>query len=657
MPPKRSSKAQSSSRRAKNLVSQSVTAPQASENVPAAVRQPQKLARKQRKPDNIQKPEVQGPEVQRTQRHTRRSQTLPLLEKRDDIDTVTWKRKRRPAKSSLVAESPSPGESLVAEQQAHQTTNVVPSIDQQNSPIESASAGQQEQLGFDLLSADLQTEETLSLRSSTESETTTWLRDPPDAETVFLQRNGYTTELSDDALAAIQVVLGKEAAIKMAGIRSDSLEFRKTLGVDRNVLSNETKWDDPEWAHLQSYQPTLDSEDDPITGFLDRLWLADLGFCKNQQEAIFQRTVMMAMINRHRLIFAGDKIATASPLMFSVEASWTCPPMPTRKYYRQNEGNPFAKMPRPDLCVSFRRTEILDPDFWTTLLPTTQELICYEGIRDLNNEAARAFGFFFVEAKRSRLWPDDETALNQALNDASQALHNIYEFFREAGQTTEFFLRVRVFSATASEKGVIIRAHWACELTENTNVSKARIDPKYPLQFRHQIYQSFMGDGFDRLKVVEAFERIMVGYGQEQLLPLLKTAAKSVRVKASEAYENRGRKPWESFFNDYRYGQSGKPGSRMTSRLPTPAGGSSPRHDPTPKDTMSMRDTFTFSTTRREYQQDPESTSLSQGVEALQTTSFYSQRSTSSRNQDRGPMATEYDNTPSKKRKIGTTKT
>ncbi|KAK5217594.1 hypothetical protein LTR47_011858, partial [Exophiala xenobiotica] len=207
-------------------------------------------------------------------------------------------------------------------------------------------------------------------------------------------------------------------------------------------------------------------------------------------------------------------------------------------------------------------TKIVDPDFWTTLLPTTQGIICYEGIRDLNNEATRAFGFFFVEAKRSWLWPDDETALNQALNDASLALHNIYEFFREAEQIADFFARVRVFSATASEKGIIIRAHWARKLPENTKVLKPRIDPRYPLQFQHQIYQSFMYDSFDRLKVVEAFERIMVGYGQEQLLPLLKTAAERVRVKASDAYEKRGQIPWENFFNDYRYGQSGKPTSR-----------------------------------------------------------------------------------------------
>ncbi|KAK5309929.1 hypothetical protein LTR43_011905, partial [Exophiala xenobiotica] len=75
------------------------------------------------------------------------------------------------------------------------------------------------------------------------------------------------------------------------------------------------------------------------------------------------------------------------------------------------------------------------------------------------------------------------------------------------------------------------------------------------------------------------------------------------------------------------------------------------QYNPTSKDTMSTRDSVTSVTTKRAYQEDPENTSLSQGVAALQTANFYSQRSTSSRKQDRGPMATEHDNTPSKKRR------
>ena len=139
----------------------------------------------------------------------------------------------------------------------------------------------------------------------------------------------------------------------------------------------------------------------------------------------------------------------------------------------------------------------------------TQQLICYEGIKGEDNEADRAFGFFFVEARRSKLEPDDETALNRALNDASQALHNMYEFFREADKTQEFFDRVRVFSATISAQGITIRAHWAAKLSENTELSTHRIVQDYPLQFCSQKYQTFQGTDFDGLKVVEAFEKIV----------------------------------------------------------------------------------------------------------------------------------------------------
>ncbi len=285
------------------------------------------------------------------------------------------------------------------------------------------------------------------------------------------------------------------------------------------------------------------------------------------------------------------------------------------------------------------------------LLPSTRELICYEGIKDHKNEAGRAFGFFFVEAKRSRLRPDDEVALNQALNDASQALHNMYEFFREAGQTPEFFKRVRVFSATASEKGIIIRAHWAKELPKDKKLSRGRIVPEYPLEFRYQIYQSFEGTEFDRLKVVEVFERIMVGYGQRQLLEILKKAAASVKKKADDAWEICDQVPLSNAFNNYRYGQSGKPGSRMTSRHQTPAGEGSQQKKPIPEPPRFMQENDTFSTTRMLSQTEGESTSLSQGVAELQTASFNSQRSSSFQNRRRGTTATEQRGHPSKKRR------
>jgi hypothetical protein len=537
----------------------------------------------------------------------------------------------------------------------------LPSIE---AALEAAFEGQQEQSEFDSLSSrDLRGEETLNVHGSTDSEIVPWFGDPPDAEDVFLQRSGYIVPLNNEALAAIQVVLGKEAAIKMAGIKSDSRDFRKTLTEDRNVFSEETRWTDPEWAHLDTYHSSREADEASIADFLDRLWLADLGFCRDQQEAIFQRTVMMAMINRHQLIFAGNKRPIELPesaLMFGVEATWSCPPMPTRRYEKKADKNKeepktFATMPKPDLCVSFRTRKIVDSAHWKLLLPRTQQLICYEGIEDDNNEAGRAFGFFFVEAKRSRTEPDDKMALYQALNDASQALHNMYEFFREAKQTPEFFKRVRVFSATASEKGVIIRVHWARELPEDTELSTDRIVPEYPLQFQYQTYESFKGKEFDRLKVVEVFERIMVGYGERQLLELLKTAAASVKKKASDAWRKRDQVPLPRAFNTYRYGQSGKPGSRTASRPQTPAGeGNQPTNSmfmPPPNVPRSMQESYTSDTTEVIDQTVGESTSLSQGVAELQTDSFDSQRSNGSQKRRRGTMPTKQRDHLSKKRR------
>jgi len=262
---------------------------------------------------------------------------------------------------------------------------------------------------------------------------------------------------------------------------------------------------------------------------------------------------------------------------------------------------------------------------------------------------------FFVEAKRSRLEPDDKTALNQALNDASQALHNMYEFFREAGKTQEFFDHVRVFSATASEKGIIMRVHWATELPEDTELSTDRVVPDYPLQFRYQKYKTFKSKDFDRLKVVEAFERIMAGYGERQLLQLLRTAATNVKKKATDAWRNRDKVPLPNAFNNYRYGQSGQPGSRTTSRQHTPSGESSHSRLPTSKQLSKarrpMQESFTSTASAMTGQTEGESTFLSQGVEQLQTGSFISQGSNSFPTQPQDIQAIEKRHQRSKKRK------
>lgn len=484
----------------------------------------------------------------------------------------------------------------------------------------------------------------------------------PDAEKFLLQRNGYIPSLSNEVLATIHVVLGMDTAKELAGISPYSSEFEKTLEEDRNVLLEETKYQDPEWAYLNNYQIDRDADEASIANFLDKLWLADLRFCKNQQEAIFQRTVMMNMINRHQLIFPDSKILSelsGSPLMFSVEAPWDCPPMPTARFKRlpislkldksNGESKIYTTAARPDLCVSFRTSKIIGPDLWKKLPPQTQHLVCYEGITE--NKRDRAFGFFFVEAKKSRAEPDDKVALNQVLNNASQALHNIHEFFKEAKETPAFFKHVRVFSATASEKGAIIRVHRAVELPTDTELCFNRVVKDYPLQFEYQTYKSFRGENFNRFEVVEAFERIIRGYGEKQLLVLLQQAEANIRKKAFNAWENSHVIPFEAAFNDYRYGQSGKPGSKMSSKPQTPAiEDSQPVSMPPPNLFRPMRESHHSDETEVIDQIAGEST-LSQGIAGSETEGFDSQRSKGSHRRGGAISFAKRHENPSKKRK------
>ncbi|KAL9105849.1 MAG: hypothetical protein Q9227_009057 [Pyrenula ochraceoflavens] len=429
---------------------------------------PSKPTTKQKKSGNI------GTSTQ-AKYHTRRSRGSPLWEKRDDVEKIGFRPRQKLKKSTPAIKSKT---EVKPRSERHQEQDTLPP-DQPIASIETPFAtGPEPPPGRQQLYSLSPTPQ--GSDESTDSEILPWLKDLPYVGEASLQRSGYVVPLSDKALAAIFHVLGREAAITMASIKPGTTEFETALEVDRNVCVEESERDDAELTALESYQPREEADQGLVAAFLENLWLADLRFCENQQEPLFQRTVMMSMISRHRLIFDPEKTvekAAKSTLMFSVEAVWT---------YK-----------------------------W-----------------------ARA----------------------QALNDASQALHNLHEFFKEAEQTSVFFDRVRVFSATASQKGVILRVHWAEELPADNEATSDRVDPDYPLCFKYQNFKSFRDKEFERSKVNEAFERIMIGYGQNQLFGLLKEAAGKLKAKCKRAYTDP--KNYKSHFNDYRYGQSGKPGAR-----------------------------------------------------------------------------------------------
>ena len=344
-------------------------------------------------------------------------------------------------------------------------------------------------------------------------------------------------------------------------------------------------------------------ENQAAAAVYSRLWAADVENCKGEREAVFQRTVLMSLFDRYRLVF-GDTEGSESAslenttkikkkLAFSVETEWTCDPMPTRALLRDDEQWPFLPAPRPDICISFRTDRLIRPKSWALMPSELTRIICYEG--DSPPFDRCAFGFFVVEAKRSRFSPDDEVAKYQALNSASQALHNMYEFFRQAGQEEVFFNRVRVFSATTSEKGLLLRIHRAerivggtvksntdvpnsdasdsdvpvsdaqnadtsdsdssgSEVSDSESYEPIYAKPDYELEFRFEEYKTFYFGQSSRQDVIDVFAKIMIAYGERRLHGLLKKAAHRIHGQL-QACQKQLKDP-ARIVKDFRHGQT-----------------------------------------------------------------------------------------------------
>jgi hypothetical protein len=176
----------------------------------------------------------------------------------------------------------------------------------------------------------------------------------------------------------------------------------------------------------------------------------------------------------------------------------------------------------------------------------------------------KAFLFFTIEAKKASASIDDSVARKQNLNNASQSLHQMYEFFKDAGpqHEEEFFAKVRFFSVVSSTKGFAIRIHRATREPEDGSEQGFIMPdrPDYPLRFEFQEFYRL--DNFHRQSAFEIFEKILVGYGANELFSLIQNAATAIsekvnnNLKAMIAREN---------VDFYRYSQPIiMPGSRKS---------------------------------------------------------------------------------------------
>ena len=261
---------------------------------------------------------------------------------------------------------------------------------------------------------------------------------------------------------------------------------------------------DSEISHLKKLlvnnHPTnrMGSETVPTHGRDEEHWQADMNKCISSNEAIFQRTIMMSILNRHSL---DDK------LDFVCEEPWNA--------WRMHSEDPLLRLapPKPDLAVAFRSEKLLDEMRDIRRLGYLKGRMCPEGCS--KDQKDRAFHFFSLEVKGKRGMISNSVAENQNLNTASRALENIALLLEETGDLDTLFKDVRVFSAVATTVGFEVRVHRAIRLSRPGTAQDGRIG------FAFAKLKEFTKP-YARSDILNIMYNILIKYGVEKLYPILK---------------------------------------------------------------------------------------------------------------------------------------
>ena len=378
-----------------------------------------------------------------------------------------------------------------------------------------------------------------------------------DPWTAFTRKWGYLPPLDDDVAKLLaEIVEDPSLAKNMGRIKADSPGFHNGLKA-RNVWVSPSKDVDVYAEKIKRLK--VDSWHEP-TGEKDchdLLWSLDQAKCHaTSSEALFQRTLMVNLIARHFLIYQRDP-GKPQVFDFSVEEPWTCLPMPTRSVAGltgpKEAEQMFLTQPKPDLALCFNREAIIPMNIWMSLPTATWALACTE---NMHSNETMVFHFLSIEAKAAAFGLDDTTARNQNLNNASQALFNMFEFFRDAGSKHEefFFEKVRFFSVVAVRGGMLIRVHRAIRIPDDEFSTRLVLpeEDSYRLDFEYREYARITGiENYNRAKVLDLFQPIMQ-YARSELRVWLQSAARDLAKKLDKDHEGFRARQHLSF---YRYGQ------------------------------------------------------------------------------------------------------
>ncbi|MCJ1279172.1 hypothetical protein MMC21_006996 [Puttea exsequens] len=382
-----------------------------------------------------------------------------------------------------------------------------------------------------------------------------------DSETTPYLRNTIRGERAGIRKAAAiidAIIADPSTAVFMNRRGPETKDFPIGL-LNRNVCLEVSEVPDPFEEHVRQIDPQdrfKETQEEEVS--YTHLWSLDqIKYNKRSNEVLFQRTLMMSLIARHCLICDRKRVGQ-QVLDFNAEETWNCPPMPIWSYWQSCKLTlgTLLSQPRPDIALYFERETIIDNDSWNLTPSATKRLVCYENADPLAG-ITRVFHFLTIEAKKAMTPINDLKAFYQSLNNASQALHNMYEFLKDAGPKHEndFFTKVRFFSVVASSEGLTIRIHRATEIAADAPdgrfIMPLRRD--YTPQFEHRVFAKIIKDTeFNRETFLKNFQK-RTSYAMLELHPLLQNAA-VVLIKQLGTSTNDFLARSDSDF--YRYGQT-----------------------------------------------------------------------------------------------------
>ncbi|KAI0904609.1 hypothetical protein F4823DRAFT_633865, partial [Ustulina deusta] len=230
----------------------------------------------------------------------------------------------------------------------------------------------------------------------------------------------------------------------------------------------------------------------------------DLEHCKDpSNEAVFQRTVMMSIIDRCHLKTLFD---------FNCEGLWSLPP--ASRLPSTNGPKDVITGPKPDLAIFFRFASLVGTDPFSESASIPQEL---KSCINPDGHTLRCFPFIFVEAQKA--FEGIQPAALANMHSASQALFNIWTWMKRAGQDEIFFKDVRVFSIAVNAEQFIVRAHRAKPISNDGEVA---------LVFSYDDLNPKSKFEYTRDQVCTLIHNILIEYAEKKLLGILKSSVVKV---------------------------------------------------------------------------------------------------------------------------------